>query len=118
MTDLSLGDIVSRMQIATPEQVEEALADQRRMSDDDVLGELLVARGVISREQLAAALRLQRGLNSKDKHVRAMTMAKLSRASGAQIVDLAGRLRATSRAARRASAEMRPVTGALAAQKT
>lgn len=100
----SLGVIVSRMmKVATPEQVGAALEEQRRMNEEEVLGSILVARGIIDKEQLTVALEAQRGLRSKKKSERAMAMAKLSQVSGAKIIEIAEVLRKHAGEARRSA---------------
>lgn len=102
-TTFSLGTILVKMKVATREQVAEALAEQQTMTEEEVLGQLLVARGVIDKEQLQVALDAQHGLRSKKRHVRAMAMSRLAEASSRRVVQLAGAVRRAAGEARRAT---------------
>ena len=98
----SLGVILAKMMKATHlERIQECLEEQKNMTEEEVLGELLVAKGLITRDQLLVALEAQRGLRSKKKHERAMAMSKLAECSGQNVVQLAGRLREESAATRK-----------------
>lgn len=89
----SLGVILSKMmKVADHGSIANAVEEQQRMSDEEVLGQILVARGVIDAEQLEVALEAQRGLRSKNKHDRAMAMARLSQMSGGKVIEFAGAL--------------------------
>jgi hypothetical protein len=97
----SLGTILVKMKVATREQIASALAEQKQMSEEEVLGQLLVARGVIDTEQLQVALNAQDGLRSKSRHTRAMAMSRLAEASSRRVVQLAGAVRRSASEARR-----------------
>lgn len=93
----TLGEILIRMKVVTEEQVDEALALQERMSPEEMLGQVLVAQGMIDTDQLQVALDAQKGLRSKNKAKRAMAMSQLAQASGSKVVAMVSRLEATSR---------------------
>lgn len=100
--DYSIGVILTRMmKVANDEQIEQALKQQRRMSEEEVLGSILVARGVIDADQLEVALHAQKGLRSKNKHKRAMAMAAISEASGAKIIEISRAIRDNAASVRR-----------------
>lgn len=77
----SIGTILVKMKAISREEIQEVLEEQEKMSKDELLGALLVRRGMISEEQLEIALDAQNGLRSRKPHVRAMAAASL--ASGA-----------------------------------
>ena len=71
----SLGVILAKMmKVADHGEIVEVVQEQSRMSEEEVLGQILVARGVIDKDQLEVALQAQQGLRSKNKHERAMAM--------------------------------------------
>lgn len=98
----SLGVILAKMmKVADHGEIVNVVEEQRRMSDEEVLGQILVARGLIDREQLEVALQAQQGLRSKNKHERAMAMARLSEVSGGKIIEFAEAIRKESIACKR-----------------
>lgn len=100
----SLGVILAKMmKVADHEEIVGAVEEQRRMSDEEVLGQILVARGVIDAQQLEVALQAQQGLRSKNKHERAMAMARLSEVSGGKIIEFAEALRKVSTECKRST---------------
>jgi hypothetical protein len=98
----SLGVILAKMmKVADRGDIVAAVEEQSRMTEEEVLGQILVARGVIDSQQLEVALQAQRGLRSKNKHERAMAMAKLSEVSGGKIIEFAEVVRKESAACKR-----------------
>jgi len=77
----SIGTILVKMKAISRKEIQEVLEEQEKMSKDELLGALLVRRGMITEEQLEIALDAQTGLRSRKPHVRAMAAASL--ASGA-----------------------------------
>lgn len=100
---MSLGTILTKMRVASRNDVEDALEVQASLSEEERLGELLVARGVITRDELEAALDAQRGLRSVDPVERAAAAASFARASGARVVAFARSVRDLSDEVRRNS---------------
>lgn len=78
----SLGQILVAMGACTSLQVTCAAEEQRKASEDRRIGMFLVAHGVVSREQLEAALEAQTGLRSKKRHLRALAQADIAEKSG------------------------------------
>lgn len=93
----SLGVILSKMMKATEfEKIQRCLEEQKSMSEEEVLGQILVAKGLITQDQLLVALEAQRGLRSKKKHERAMAMTRLAECSGQNVVELAQHVKRAS----------------------
>jgi hypothetical protein len=86
VTRFSLGTILVKLKIVSREAVEETARIQTGMTRDEYLGELLVARGLLEREQLELALAAQEGLRSTDRAVRALAAAKLAEISSGNVV--------------------------------
>jgi type IV pilus assembly protein PilB len=61
-----LGELLVRANQITPEQLEQALAEQRGLEEHARLGEILVARNYLTRKELARALAEQHGLEFVD----------------------------------------------------
>lgn len=89
----SIGTILVKMKAVGREDVERVLEEQSKMSSDELLGALLVRKGIITEEQLEVALSAQEGLRSKRPHVRAMAAASLAVRSSDGVRALAGRVR-------------------------
>jgi hypothetical protein len=105
----SLGVILAKMmKVADHGEIVEVVQEQSRMSEEEVLGQILVARGVIDKDQLEVALQAQQGLRSKNKHERAMAMARLSEISGGKIIDFAEAVRKESAACKRGTGNAHP----------
>jgi hypothetical protein len=113
----SIGMILVKMEAVTREDLRAVLEEQKRMSQDELLGELMVRRGMITEAQLAAALNAQRGLRSRRGHVRAMAAADLAGRASEGVRTLAGTLReAVSDLRRKRTGEAYPaITPALLA---
>jgi uncharacterized protein (DUF433 family) len=62
-----IGEILTELGHASRDQVDAALALQRRQGG--FVGAILMAFGAISADQLAAALRLQRELSADEEYV-------------------------------------------------
>lgn len=99
----SLGTILTKLKVVTRDEVEEMLRIQGELSDDERLGELLVARGRLSREQLELALAAQRDLRSTDNCTRALAAARLADLSTSKIVAFSRELRESAISVRRES---------------
>lgn len=89
----SIGTILVKMRAVTRDDLNHVLEEQTKMSEDELLGALLVRRGVITEEQLEVALSAQEGLRSKRPHVRALAAANLATRSSDGVRALAGRVR-------------------------
>jgi type IV pilus assembly protein PilB len=63
---IRLGELLVRANQITPEQLEQALAEQRGLEEHARLGEILVARNYLTRKELARALAEQHGLEFVD----------------------------------------------------
>jgi type IV pilus assembly protein PilB len=61
-----LGELLIRANQITPEQLEQALSEQRGLEEHARLGEILVARNYLTRKELARALAEQHGLEFVD----------------------------------------------------
>jgi len=114
----TLGEILIRMKVVTEGQLDEVLALQERMSPEEMLGQLLVAQGMIDPEQLQVALDAQKGLRSKNKTKRALAMSQLAQASGSRVVAMVSQLEATSHECLRAYGRERTPEPALMMTKT
>lgn len=74
----SLGCILIAMSAVTPDQLSEAVEQQRMSSIELLLGKLLVADGHCTGEQLEIALAAQEAMRSKDKRKQAMAVAEIA----------------------------------------
>lgn len=81
----SIGTILVKQHLIAREELNEVIDIQRRMSEDELLGELLVRRGLITPGQLDTAIAAQRGLRSRRHHERALAAATLAVDSGTRI---------------------------------
>lgn len=73
----------------------------RGMSKDEILGELLLRRGLIRAETLKEALRVRRDLSSPNPRTRALAAASLAARSAESVRELAGSVRETVRRSER-----------------
>jgi hypothetical protein len=97
----SLGTILTKLRLVSTHQLAEVLEIQRSMTGDERLGEILIARGMIGRDQLEIALAAQIELRSPCRTTRALAAARLSEATGARVLEFAGELRRSSDELRR-----------------
>jgi hypothetical protein len=74
----NIGTILVKMRAVSRDEVLRVLREQEKMTEDELIGALLVRRGLISEEQLEVALSAQAGLRSRKPHVRAMAAAALA----------------------------------------
>ena len=81
----TVGVVLKKMRAATERQVKEALILQKDSAS--LLGEILVAEGIITKSQLLEALEAQKQLRSKKKHVRALAAARLAEQSMEHLED-------------------------------
>lgn len=89
----SIGTILVKMRAVTREDVKRVLEEREKMGEDELLGELLVRRGMITEEQLSVALDAQQGLRSRRPHVRALAAADLASRASTGVRAIAGTLR-------------------------
>jgi hypothetical protein len=75
----SLGCILVAMSAVTPDQLAEAVDQQKRASIEHLLGKLLVADGHCTPEQLEIALAAQDAMRSKDRTKQAIAVAEIAR---------------------------------------
>jgi hypothetical protein len=61
---VDIGNVLVRMGLVTPEQIEHAVQRQAREDRGTRLGEVLVGMGAITRSQLDEALRKQKAMRS------------------------------------------------------
>jgi hypothetical protein len=111
----NLGTILTRMRAVTDDDLAEVLEEQAEMENGDRLGigELLVARGKLTGDQLEIALAAQVELRSPDKSTRAMAAARLATVSSARVIQIARSCRDSSaRLVKRATGEGYPAVGA------
>jgi hypothetical protein len=104
----SLGTILSKLRIVSRKQLTEVLEIQELMTDDERLGEILIARGMIRRDQLEIALAAQIELRSPDRTRRALAAAALSEATGARVIEFAADLRQSADRLKRRTGEAFP----------
>jgi len=97
----SLGSILVRMKAISRSELGNVLREQSRMSEDRILGELLLNRGLIDEGQLKVALHAQEGLRSRRPHVRALAAAELAKISSTKVVQLAAATRSESTVTRK-----------------
>jgi len=115
----SIGTILVKMRAVSREEVRRVLEEQSKMSSDELLGELLVRRGIITEAQLEVALDAQRGLRSRKPHVRALAAADLASRASSGVRNLTARVgEAISDSRRKRTGEAYPaVTALLLAEK-
>lgn len=114
----SVGVLVTKLKLATAEEVASAVDYQRSASEGQMIGEILVARGLVTREQLGLVLELQEKLKSRNRGVRAMAAADLADMTRGKVVSLAESLRRRAAETRRATGEgHRAVTPAMLKEK-
>lgn len=101
--DLTIGTILVKLKVVSREDVDETLRLQTTLTEDENLGELLVARGLVERDQLELALAAQRDLRSNDRPTRALAAARIAGLSSDKVLSFSRRVREESRAARRDS---------------
>ncbi len=58
---VKIGELLIQKGIITPEQLQNALSEQRKKGSDKRLGEILLESGYVNREQLSLALAIQFG---------------------------------------------------------
>jgi hypothetical protein len=92
----SLGTILTKLRLVSDEDLERVLDAQDETEVDDRLGEILIARGMIRRDQLEVALAAQVELRSPDRTVRALAVARLSEATGERVLEFTAELRRSS----------------------
>lgn len=97
----SIGSVLLQMKVLRPRELAAILKIQEKLSPEELLGELLVSRGFVTREQLETALESQRALRSGKPHVRALAVARVAEISGGRVQRLMRRTRAECEAARR-----------------
>ena len=74
----SIGRILLLMGVVAPDDVAEAIERQKTENPDVLLGRLLVAAGVCTREQLDIAVAAQKGLRRKSDAAKACAMADVA----------------------------------------
>ena len=74
----SIGNILLRMQLITQRQLDEVKEEQAQMQEDLLMGNLMVARGLITNSQLDIALAAQQGLRLGGKSGEALAVAEVS----------------------------------------
>ena len=114
----TLGEILIRMKVVTEAQLDQTLAMQEQMSPEEMLGQILVAQGIIDNDQLQVALDAQKGLRSKDRTKRALAMSRLAQVSGQKVVAMVSNLEATSHACLRSYGRERTPEPAVMLTKT
>lgn len=72
----SLGSILIAMDLVTEDELNRLLIEQK--TNRIRLGEILVLKGIISEEQLGAAIAAQNRLRGKNKYKQSMAMAELA----------------------------------------
>lgn len=72
----NLGEILRRMQLVSPAEIETAVEAQRE-TPGALIGDALVGTGAVSSARVNEALELQRGLRSKDAGKRARAAERL-----------------------------------------
>lgn len=105
----SLGTILIKLRLVSRTGITQALEIQDLMTSDEHLGEILIARKMIRRDQLEIALAAQVELRSPDRTTRALAAAKLSEATGARVLEFSRELRESSDRLRRRTGEEFPV---------
>src|SRR5262245_42556868 len=76
-----LGRLAVHHKLVTPDQLEEALRDHGQGAPASNLGEILLARGFVSKKQLAALLKAQQEIVARERTRRA---AELGAAAGSE----------------------------------
>lgn len=74
----SIGNILLRMRLVTQDQLNAITEEQHHMREDHMMGNLMVAKGWITREQLELALTAQRGMRTGGRNGQALAVAELS----------------------------------------
>jgi len=85
----SLGNILVDMGLITRDRLDEVVSEQQRATVEMLMGKLMIADGILSEEQLAQALEIQRGLRSKHKYERAMAMSEVASFTNSKLMELA-----------------------------
>ena len=113
----NIGNILIRMKALNRAELATVLKEQEAMSEEEMLGEMLINRGLIDRSQLKIALDAQENLRSKKPHVRALAAAQLAEISGGKVIQMATATSAASAETRkRVTGEAHPaVTPAMLA---
>lgn len=93
-SDTTLGELLIKMRFLTVDQLAECL--HKQLDNRELLGQLLLKEGVLKENDLTAALEVQEGLRSSKKHIRALTMARLSEMSGQRVKETAEDLKKES----------------------
>lgn len=88
----SLGTLLVKTGAITRDDLADTIQIQKEMSEEDLLGALLIRRGLLNEEQLTGALRVQRDLRSGNRHRRALAAAELARTSARALSQVASRL--------------------------
>lgn len=96
-----VGVLFEKLKIATREDITQAVEYQREASAEELIGEILIANGVISREQLHLVLELQQKLRSRSRTVRAMAAADIADMTRGKVISFAERMRKASEEIRR-----------------
>jgi len=76
----SVGLILIKMGVITKEDLVAAIDEQDNSSIEYLLGKLLVANGVCSKEQVEIALAAQQGMRSNEDHKKAVAIASIATA--------------------------------------
>ena len=74
----SIGSILLQMGVVTPDQLVQAVEDQRKLQVDALLGKILVANGFCTAGQLEVAMAAQKSMRTGDEGDRAMAVADLA----------------------------------------
>lgn len=75
----SLGAILVAMSAITPEQLVEAVEQQKRSTMEHLLGKILVADGKCTNDQLDLALSVQEAMRCRDKKRQALAVAEIAK---------------------------------------
>ena len=74
----SLGNILIDWDVITPFQLGEALAEQASLTEEELIGRLLIAAGACTESELEAAVKAQRAMRGADRGKSALACADLA----------------------------------------
>jgi hypothetical protein len=76
--DHTLGDVLVRMGVLTPVQLEDALRFQREATEDTILGRILITSKMCTSDQVETAIEAQKGLRSGRLSDQALAAARVA----------------------------------------